>query len=161
MSGGISEWFLWVQGAGFLGSATIATRFYIANKKLRIESGTADATARAGERAADLALETHRDELTIQLLTAARAECEALRIELQRRGPVNDEHVRHFQMSLNHIEAIVMADNPAERQTAERAALAFLNRMRRLADARGTLMNEAQVIQSGVALIDREIEPPA
>ncbi len=159
MASGITEWLLWAQSAGFLGTGYLALKFYTANKKLRIESGSADASARAGERAADLALETHRDELTIQLLTAARSECEALRLELERRGPVSEEHVRHFQTALNHIEAIVMAENPGERKTAERAALAFLNRMRRLADVRGTLMNEAQRLQSGIHLIDRDQLP--
>jgi hypothetical protein len=157
MSGGISEWFLWVQGFGWVATATIASRLYTTNKKLRIEADSAAATARASDRASDLAVETHRDELTIQLLTAARSECEALRIELARRGPVNEEHARHFMSALNHIQAIVMADNPAERKTAERSALAFLTRMRRLADVRGTLANEAQRLQSGIGLIDRKL----
>jgi succinylglutamate desuccinylase len=158
MTGGISEWLLWVQGAGWLATATIAMRFYIANKKLRIESNSADATARASDRAADLAVETHRDGLTIQLLKAAQSECEALRLELERRGPISEEHVRHFQTALDHIEAMLLAENVGEKKTAERAALAFLNRMRRLADVRGTLMNEAQRISSAVNLLDRKTD---
>jgi hypothetical protein len=49
-----------------------------------------------------------------------------------------------------------MADTPEARAQAERNARAFLNRMKRLNAARGTITNEAQRMSSEIALLDRE-----
>lgn len=107
-------------------------------------------------------LEMHRDELTLRIIQTGRTEIEAARIEV---GGLRDEvkklrametHFYHFQQSLDHLEALLVAKTDEEREVAERNARAFLNRMRRLADATGTISNEVQRASSEVTLLDRE-----
>lgn len=107
----------------------------------------------------DAQLEIHRDELTFELLTNARAEMQAARIEVDdlrdevRKLRSLENHFYHFEQSLEHLEALLAADNPEARALAERNARAFLNRMRRLQDAKGALANETQRMASGVHLL--------
>lgn len=108
-------------------------------------------------------LEIHRDELTFELLENARAEMTILRTELEAmRKETNtlrklERHIYHFQQSLDHLEAVLAATTDEERQVAERNARAFLNRMRRLADAEGNIANEVQRVQSEVSIRDQGI----
>jgi hypothetical protein len=51
---------------------------------------------------------------------------------------------------------LLTATTAEARLTAERNAQAFLNRMRRLQEAKGTLVNEAQRAASEITLFDRE-----
>jgi hypothetical protein len=107
-------------------------------------------------------LEVHRDELTFELIKSARQEMSAARVEVDdlreevKKLRAMENHFYHFQQSLEHLEALLMADTPETRTLAERNARAFLNRMKRLNAARGTITNEAQRVSSEIALLDRE-----
>lgn len=109
-------------------------------------------------------LEIHRDDLTFELLQAARGEVLGARTEMKSlRDEVQtlralEQHFFHFQQALDHLEAILFADTPALRSTAERAAKAFVKRMRRLNEAKGTLANEAQLAGSIVRLAEDKID---
>lgn len=104
-------------------------------------------------------LEIHRDELTFQLLQNARLEMASARIEVEdlrdevRKLRSMENHFFHFQQSLDHLEALLFCSTPEERAVAERNARAFLQRMRRLNEAKGTIANEAQRAASGVHLL--------
>lgn len=112
--------------------------------------------------ARDDRLEVHRDDLTLAIISTGREEIAAARIEV---GNLRDEvkklrametHFYHFQQSLDHLEALLTASTVDERDAAERNARAFLNRMRRLQNAKGTIANEAQHAQSEISLLDRD-----
>lgn len=104
-------------------------------------------------------LEMHRDELTFELLQNARLEMASARIEVEdlrdevRKLRSMENHFYHFQQSLDHLEALLFASTPEERANAERNARAFLQRMRRLNEAKGTISNEVQRHASGVHLL--------
>lgn len=108
-------------------------------------------------------LEIHRDELTFELLQGARAEMAFARAEIEAlRKEVNtlrdlERHIYHFQQSLDHLETILTATTEDEKTVAERNARAFLNRMRRLNEAKGTIANEVQAVDSEIALKERGI----
>lgn len=144
------------MAAGNLGLLWLAARFFIENRRLKISASSASATAHAEERAADLKVEQHRDELTFQLLEAARNEVQQLRREVERLRPA-DNHLQLFETALEHIEALLAADD-ASRPAAERSARAFLKRMRRMQEARGTITNEIQRLESGIHVAERSVE---
>jgi len=95
-------------------------------------------------------LEIHRDELAFELLKNARQEMASARVEVEdlrdevRKLRAMEQHFYHFQQALDHLEALLFPKDSAERDAAERAARAFLNRMKRLNDAKGTIANEVQ-----------------
>lgn len=103
----------------------------------------------------------HRDELTFQLLQNARLEMASARIEVEdlrdevRKLRSMENHFFYFQQSLDHLEALLFSDSDEARTNAERNARAFLNRMRRLNNAKGTIANEAQRAASEISLLDR------
>ena len=107
-------------------------------------------------------LEIHRDELTFQLLQSAKHEMSATRVEIEdlreevKKLRAMENHFFHFQQSLDHLEALLFAETPEARTAAERAARAFLTRMRRLNEAKGTLANEAPRVASEITLLDRD-----
>jgi len=92
-------------------------------------------------------VEIHRDELTFELLASARQEMASARVEVEdlrdevRKLRAMEQHFYHFQQALDHLEALLFSD---DRDTAERNARAFLNRMKRLNEAKGTIANEVQ-----------------
>lgn len=149
IAGGITieDVFNYLSTGGILGLLALAIGLYVDRRRLQV-------AAKANDRKADLDLEVHRDGLTFQLLETARAELAILRVEVERLRP-NEEHLHHFEMALQHIEALLLAESEAERMAAERGAKAFLNRMRRMQEARGTILNEAQRQESEVALSER------
>lgn len=95
-------------------------------------------------------VDMHRDGLTIDMLQLAREEMAAMRLELAAtKTEANDlrglqAHLAHFEEALDHIHALLNASGAAEKRAAERRARAFHNRMRRLSDARGAIINEVQ-----------------
>lgn len=107
----------------------------------------------------DTTLEMHRDELTFQLLQNARLEMASARIEVEdlreevRKLRSMENHFYYFQQSLDHLEALLFPGSAEERVAAERNARAFLQRMRRLNDAKGTIANETQRAASAVHLL--------
>lgn len=106
-------------------------------------------------------LEVHRDELTLQIIRTGREEITAARIEVDdlrdevKKLRAMETHFYHFQQSLDHLEALLTASTPDERTAAERNARAFLNRMRRLSEIKGTIANEAQRAASEIHLLDQ------
>ncbi len=108
-------------------------------------------------------LEIHRDDLTFQLLTAARnevtaaySETKVLRDEVSKLRSL-EQSFFHFLQALDHIEAVCFADTDEIKKAAERNAKAFLKRMRRLNEAKGTLANEAQLNNSVIKLAEGKI----
>lgn len=95
---------------------------------------------RRGEREVDVKLEEHRDQLTFDLLTAARDEMTALRSEIAELRPAS-ARVAHLEEALDHIHALLHAEGDIERRAAERRAKAYLRRMR---PEIGDLRNSAQ-----------------
>lgn len=106
-------------------------------------------------------LEIHHDNLTFLLLEASRTEVAGARLEMDELRRETKQlrslelHFFHFQQSLDHLDAVLHAKNPADRKTAERNAKAFLNRMRRMNNAKGTIRNEVQAVDSAVAMAER------
>jgi septation ring formation regulator EzrA len=153
--GGVDQVFEYIRTAGSVGLLALATKFYVDLRRLKASSA-------AEGRAADLKLEAHRDGLTFDLLAAARAEVQALHSEVQRLRPA-DNHLQLFETALEHIEALLSADSAA-RNGVERSARAFLKRMRRMQEARGTISNEVQRVESGIHVAERQERtetPPA
>jgi hypothetical protein len=109
-------------------------------------------------------VEIHRDELTFELLKAAQQEMSIARVEVEdlrdevRKWRAMEQHFFHFQQSLDHLEALLFADTTEARTAAERNARAFLNRMRRLSEAKGTLANEVQRQSANVSSTERNID---
>lgn len=109
------------------------------------------------QHATDDRLIIHRDELTFELLQNARLEMASARIEVDdlreevRKLRSMESHFFYFQQSLDHLEALLFSDSEEARTTAERNARAFLNRMRRLNTAKGTIANEVQRMSSEVS----------
>lgn len=110
-------------------------------------------------------LSVHQDDLTFQLLTAARGEVtvayeemKTLRDEVKTLREL-EQHFFHFQQALDHLEAILYADTPELKSVAERNAKAFLTRMRRLNEAKGTIRNEVQTAASGVRIAKDKVYP--
>lgn len=110
-------------------------------------------------------LEVHRDDLTLQIIRTGREELAFARIEVEdlrdevRKLRSMENHFYHFQQSLDHLEALLTADTAEARASAERNAEAFLRRMRRLSEAKGTLANEAQRVASEIQILDRNTKP--
>lgn len=110
-------------------------------------------------------IEIHRDELALQLLANARQEMSSARVEVEdlreeiRKLRAMENHFYHFQQSLEHLEALLFADSVEARANAERNARAFLTRMRRLNEAKGTIANEAQRMASGIEYLDKGTGP--
>lgn len=84
---------------------------------------------RRSQRDTDIQLEEHRDNLTFDLLKAAREEMSALRAEAASLRPLA-LHVAHLEEALDHLYALLHAEGDLERVAAERRARGFLKRMR-------------------------------
>lgn len=116
---------------------------------------------RERNREKDDNLEIHRDGLTLQLIRAGREELALARVEADdlreevRKLRGMEAHFFHFQQSLDHLEALLTAETDHDRGIAERNATAFLKRMKRLQDAKGTVANEAQRIVSEIRVLDQ------
>ena len=104
----------------------------------------------AVDRKVDAEIDASRDQLTIQLLKAARDEAAAARAETV------SLHLIHLEEALDHIYALLNSDNDIERGAAEKRARAFLRRMR---PEIGDLRNQRQVARSAQVLEQRLREP--
>lgn len=115
----------------------------------------------------ELKIDQHRDQLVLDLLAAARAENAVVRVDLaSARQEIQtlrelEGRVAHFDQCLEHLEVLLKArqnGNIEEIRAAERMAQAFINRMARLANVRGTIANEIQIVASAESL--REATEP-
>lgn len=77
----------------------------------------------------DVRIEEHRDNLTFQLLKAAKDEVAAARAEVAMFRPLA-RHLAHFEEAIDHIERLVASVEERELALARTAALNFLQRMR-------------------------------
>lgn len=108
-------------------------------------------------------IETSRDDLAIELLSSARAEVATARAEMESlRDEMKalrsmEQHFYHFQQALDHLAAVLFAKDEHEKATAERNARAFLTRMTRLQEAKGTIANEVQRMDAGLKETERAI----
>lgn len=104
-----------------------------------------------------------RDDLAIELLANARNEIIAARSEMTGlREEINslramEQHFYHFQQALEHLTAVLCAETPEARANAERLAKAFLARMRRLQEAKGTIAQEAQVMSATLSAAEKAV----
>lgn len=108
-------------------------------------------------------VDVSRDDLAIELLSSARsevvtarAEMESLRDEMKALRAM-EQHFYHFQQALDHLASVLFAKDDDERAVAERNARAFLTRMSRLREAKGTIANEVQRVDSGLKNTEKAI----
>lgn len=133
-----------IGASGVLGWAGNAALRWIQSREERKQQATN----------ADVALEQHRDKLTLDLLETARTEAKSLREEIaaaRAEAAISrslQNRLAHFEEALDHIGNLLSTGTPEEKKASERRATAFLNRMRRLAEAEGTLRNELQIHES-------------
>lgn len=108
-------------------------------------------------------LEVSRDDLAIELLSSARAEVVTARAEMEglrdemKALRAMEQHFYHFQQALDHLACVLFAKTETDREVAERNARAFLTRMQRLQEAKGTIANETQRIDAGLKQTERKI----
>lgn len=109
-------------------------------------------------------LEIHKDGLAFELVRGARQELIATRVEMDelhlevRKLRKMEKHFFHFQQALDHLDALLSAESADARALAERNARAFLNRMRRLDEAKGTIANEMQRAESEAEIAQRDMD---
>lgn len=108
-------------------------------------------------------VDVSRDNLAVELLSSARqevvtarAEMESLRDEMKALRAM-EQHFYHFQQALDHLAAVLFAKDAGERDVAERNARAFLTRMSRLQEAKGTIANEVQRMDAGLKATEKKI----
>jgi hypothetical protein len=108
-------------------------------------------------------VDVSRDDLAIELLSSARreiltarSEMEGLREEVKALRAM-EQHFYHFEQALEHLSAVLFARSQKERVNAERNARAFLARMIRLRDAKGTIANEVQRMDSKLTANEKTI----
>ncbi len=107
---------------------------------------------------ANVQIAHHRDQFVIELLATARTEAAAARQEAtaayDQVARFREIEIRlgHFDEALDHISRLLAAEGTEERKAATRMAKAFMTRMHRLQEARGTMANEAQIERSKAAL---------
>ena len=99
----------------------------------------------------------------LALLTAALAlpvAAQDVHVHVDPHGPgstaSNTDYVT-IQQALDHLASVLNAKNVGERASAERNARAFLNRMTRLQEAKGTIANEVQRVDAGLKQQERKI----
>jgi len=105
---------------------------------------------RRNQRNSDAQLEEHRDNLTFDLLKAARDEMASLRTEASSLRPLM-VHAAHLEEALDHLYALLHAEGDLERMAAERRARGFLKRMR---PEPGEKRNSVQTEISAARVID-------
>lgn len=108
-------------------------------------------------------VDQHRDELALELLGSARnevvqarSEMESLRDEIKSLRAM-EQHFYHFQQAIEHLSAVLFAHDEHDRANAERNAKAFLARMKRLQEAKGTIANEVQRLDAGLKATERKV----
>jgi hypothetical protein len=143
---GVAPWMAITAIATWIGQAFIYRKDV---RKMELDhSATVDASR------AELALEllgSARNEVV-----QARSEMESLREEVKSLRAM-ETHFYHFQQAIEHLSAVLFAADDADRANAERNAKAFLARMKRLQEAKGTIANEAQRLDSSLKQAERKV----
>lgn len=110
-----------------------------------------------------LAVEQHRDDMILTLLATvkeenARALTELAEVREENRALRSlEQHFYHFQQAIENLEALLSsADDPGARAVAERNATAFLERMKRIQQAKGDIQQSIAVIEAAERIDDRE-----
>lgn len=104
-----------------------------------------------------------RDDLAIELLSNARNEVVQARSEMTAlREEINslramEQHFYHFQQAIEHLTAVLTATTPEECANTERNARAFLARMKRLQEAKGTIADEVQRLDAGLKQTEKKV----
>lgn len=108
-------------------------------------------------------VDVHRDELALELLSSARnevvqarSEMEGLREEIKSLRAM-EQHFYHFQQAIEHLSAVLFAQDENDRANAEYNAKAFLARMKRLQDGKGSIANEAQRLAAERKAAERKV----
>ncbi len=113
-------------------------------------------SGRGTARSADAQIEGQKDSFLLELLKTARTEIASLHTDIDGlRQEVNvlrplQARVFLVEEALDHLEAVLNAENEDERRLAERRARAFLKRVRPKV---GDLRNSAQVAESAKRVI--------
>lgn len=106
------------------------------------------------DRTLDAQLEEHRDGLVLDLLSTAREERTAMRVEIDRLRAIAS-HLDDFDLAIAHVEALLNADAVGNRRAVERAARQFLNRINQQRQTASGFRAEAQSAVSGVRVEGR------
>lgn len=106
---------------------------------------------RRTDRAADLKVEEHRDNLTLEMLAQAQDYLKELHEEVKALRPLQTR-IAHLEEALDHVHALLHAETLEEHKAAERRARAFLKRMR---PEIGDLRNAIQTADSTNAVAKR------
>lgn len=127
----------------FLG--TVLTSGWLGSVIVQWLKGRSDRdTALTGAR---LGREGQLDDLTKDLIDAAKADIKDLRHEIGLLRPLQN-HLLHFEESIYHLESLVTAATEEDLRAARGAAAAFLNRIDRTRQAIGQVRNDIQVARA-------------
>jgi hypothetical protein len=153
----------WLTSLGLLGAGGIVYR--VAQVALQWRRQSADEMA--SRSAAGLEIKKHRDRLTIDMLELARAELSAARSEIKdlrvdldaRDGELLrlrriEWRLSAYEEAIEHIEALLIADQVGSREAAEHAAKGFLARMEAMKQLVGDAANAEQVARAGRRFIE-------
>lgn len=154
---GVAPWMMVAGIATWIGAAWKYSDERQARKLAREDEKKAREEAKAVEMA------KHRDDLALKLLAAAREEVAVGRAELDHVREENralrsiEQHFYHYQQAIDHLEAVLAArDDPNAYAVAERNAMAFLARVKRVEQAKGDIQQAAQIIESAARLEERD-----
>lgn len=131
-----------ILASGWMGSVLVEWL------KGRSSRSTALSTAKLGR-------EGQLDELTIDLIAAAKADMAEMRTELALLRPLQ-AHLLHFEEAIYHLEALVTSRGDPDVENAKNAARAFLRRIDRTRQALGNIRQEAQVLRSAAHIAEKE-----
>jgi hypothetical protein len=144
--GGIAPWVIVTALVTWIGQAFIYRKDW---RKMELEHAAK--------------VDASRDSLAVELLSSARAEVVTARAEMEtlrdemKALRAMEQHFYHFQQALDHLAAVLFAKDEPEKAAAERNARAFLARMQRLQDAKGTIANEIQRMDAGLRSAEKAI----
>lgn len=133
-----------------LGLALVSGGLLTATGKVVLGAIASNRLRKSDIRDTDVKLEEHRDQLTLDMLSAARVEMRELRAEVAELRPISARLI-HLEECLDHLDALLHAEDDATWDAAARRAQAFLKRMR---PAVGDLRNEAQIRASARHIAD-------
>lgn len=154
---GVPIWVIITAGVTWAGAAW---KYSDIRNERKLERGERKAEKDA---TAALAVEQHRDDMILTLLATvkeenARALTELAEVREENRALRSlEKHFYHFQQAIDHLEALLSAGHdPDARAVAEKNATAFLERMKRIQQAKGDIQQSIAVIEAAERIEDRE-----